>query len=211
METSLALWNYWKWSLLARKDGYPSFADYRTLMAQERMSADAIAALRKRKTQKLVAECLKNVPYYADLMGRAGLTPEKVTGAESLEVLPLVDKPLIRTRGKTMLNTAADPATYRPHTTSGSTGQPLDFYRGWDYDRLANAAANMRAWSRMGWRPGDPMARFWGTHEAPALRPGATGHLRRAVRRFLEPPDLLFSAYETAPSQMAQWIPQLRA
>jgi phenylacetate-CoA ligase len=31
------------------------------------------------------------------------------------------------------------------------------------------------------------------------------------VRRFLEPPDLLFSAYETAPSQMAQWIPQLRA
>jgi phenylacetate-CoA ligase len=207
----LALWNYWKWSLLARKDGYPSFADYRTLMAQERMSADAIAALRKRKTQKLVAECLKNVPYYADLMGRAGLTPEKVTGAESLEVLPLVDKPLIRTRGKTMLNTAADPATYRPHTTSGSTGQPLDFYRGWDYDRLANAAANMRAWSRMGWRPGDAMARFWGTHEAPVLRPGATGRLRRAVRRFLEPPDLLFSAYETAPSQMAQWIPQLRA
>jgi phenylacetate-CoA ligase len=207
----MGLWRYAKWAALARKDGYPDFSAYRALLAQERMSPAEIAALRQRKTRTLVRECLQHIPFYRDLMRAAGLTPDGVTGPESLGTLPLLDKPTIRARGAEMLNPAVPPSEYRAHTTSGSTGSPLDFYRAWDYDRLANAAANMRAFHRLGWRPGDSMAKFWSSHAEEPPGPGALGSVRRGLRRWLEPPEELFSAYETAPAEMAAWIPRLRA
>src|SRR5262245_15014853 len=151
-------WRFAKWYVLALRDGSPDFALDRTLMRQERMSPDAIAALRAAKTRRLVEACVRHVPYYRDVMRRAGLEAAAIRGPEDLEVLPLLDKPIIRREGRRLLNESAAPGTYFPHTTSGSSGMPLDFYRGAEYDRLANGAANMRAFRRLGWKPGDVMA-----------------------------------------------------
>ena len=204
-------WRFAKWYLLALRDGTPDFSLDRLLQRQEKMSSGQIEVLRTAKTRRLVDECLRNVPYYRELMRRAGLDPRAVRGPQDLAVLPLLDKPTIRREGRRLLNEAADPADYFAHTTSGSSGMPLDFYRGKEYDRLANGAANMRAYRRMGWRPGDVMARFWSPpHDEPAPM-GAGRALRRALRRWLEPDDPLFSAYAVSRVEMEGWLDRLRA
>jgi phenylacetate-CoA ligase len=203
-------WRALKWGILARFDGYPDFGAYRTLLRQERMRPGEIAKLRRLKTRLLVRECLQNVPYYGDLMRAHGLTPENVDGPEDLQILPLLTKSIIRRETGRMLNRATDPADFAPHTTGGSSGTPLDFFRGHDYDRVANAAANMRSWCRMGWRPGDIMARFWLSH---ALMPQPRGHLgraRRGLRRWLEPREVVLQAHDTSPDVMSQWVDTLR-
>src|SRR5258706_391867 len=123
-------WSFAKWYVLALRDGHPDFSLDRLLQRQQRMSIEQIEALRAAKTRRLVDECLRNVPYYRDLMRQAGLDPRRVSGPKDLEVLPLLDKPIIRRQGRRLLNEASDPSTYYPHTTSGSSGMPLDFYRG---------------------------------------------------------------------------------
>jgi phenylacetate-CoA ligase len=203
-------WHFAKWRLLARHDDYPDFGLYREMLRQERMSRDELNALRAAKTRRLVDECLHHVPYYGDLMRAAGLSPDTVRGPQDLEVLPLLDKPIIRAQRSRMLNQAAPPSTYHEHTTGGSTGNPLDFYRGWDYVQVV-AAANMRSFLRMGWKPGDPLARFWAAH-APLDPPThLVDRMRRGVRRWLEPPGMLFNSYASSQHDMETWLEQLQA
>jgi phenylacetate-CoA ligase len=87
---------------------------------------------------------------------------------------------------------------------------PLEFYRGYKYDKLANAAANMRAFTRMGWHPGDRLARVWAPHDHEARPSDLAGRIRRGLRRWLEG-DVTFSAYESSPQDMERWIPRMRA
>ena len=136
------VWRDFKWSILALHDGHTDFSAYRRLVRQERMRPSRLVVLRRRKTRRLVRECLQNVPYYGDLMGSAGITAELVRGPEDLEVLPLLTREIVRSQRARMLNRAADPARYFAHTTGGSSGTPLEFYRGREYDRLANSAAD---------------------------------------------------------------------
>jgi len=204
-------WRALKWRILSLRDGHPDFAAYRALLRNERMTPAELADLRRRKARLLVRECLDNVPYFGDLMRAHHITPERVDGPETLEALPLLTRPIIRAQRARMLNRTADPTAFFPHTTGGSSGTPLDFYRGRDYDRLANAAANMRAWRRMGWRPGDTMARFWLSHDDLAKPAGMLGAVRRALRRWLQPPELTFQAHDTSPAVMALWVDQLRS
>lgn len=205
------VWRDFKWSILALYDGHTDFSAYRRLVRQEGMSPSRIAGLRRRKTRRLVRECLQHVPYYGDLMRSAGISADLVRGPEDLEVLPLLTRSIVRSQGTKMLNQAADPARYFAHTTGGSTGAPLDFYRGREYDRLANSAANMRAWRRMGWRPGDSTLRFWFSHDREDPPEGAIGRSRRFVRRWLQPPDTTIQIHDTSPEVIGEWVGRVRA
>jgi phenylacetate-CoA ligase len=202
-------WRFAKWRLLARHDGFPDFALYRQLLCQERMTRPQLDAVRLAKTRRLVEECLRNVPYFAELLRAARISPDTVRGPHDLEALPLLDKPIIRAQKMRLLNQAAAPSSYAPHTTGGSTGNPLDFYRGHEYTTLM-AAANMRSFRRIGWRPGDTLARFWAAH-APLEPPtGLGGRVRRGVRHWLEPPEILFNSYATSQHDMEGWVGRMR-
>ena len=204
-------WRAFKWSLLARHDGYPDFAADRRLRRQERFSAAQLAALRRDKTRALVRTCLDHVPYYGDLMRAAGIVPERIEGPEDLEGLPLLDKGIVRREKARILNRTARPEEYHPHSTSGSTGETLAFFRGHEYETIAVAAANFRAWRRMGWRPGDPLGRFWGSHdEAPAPASGIGG-LRRRVRQWLQPSEPFFDPFDNSPAVLGGWAERIRA
>ncbi len=205
----MRFWRFAKWWLLAQVDDYPDFGLYRTLVHQESLGRAQIEALRLEKTRRLVDECLRHVPYYGRLLRDAGLSADSVRGPHDLERLPLLDKELIRRHGSAMLNESAPAGSYFPHTTGGSTGMPLDFQRGWAYTKLA-AAANMRAFRRMGWRPGDTLARVWAPHELEAPSPGLASQLRRRVRLWLQPPEILFNSYATGLRDMEGWLVQLR-
>ncbi|MFI5364873.1 MAG: phenylacetate--CoA ligase family protein [Candidatus Binatia bacterium] len=203
-------WHFAKWRLLARHDGLPDFALYRQLLRQERMTRPQLDAIRLAKAQRLVEECLRNVPYFAGLLRAARITPERVRSPQDLEVLPLLDKPIIRAEKMRILNQAAPPWSYSPHTTGGSTGSPLDFYRAHEYVKLTTAA-NMRSFLRMSWRPGDTLVKFWAAHSPLEPPTGLVGRVRRAVRRWLEPPEILFNSYATSQHDMESWLEIMRA
>lgn len=206
----MRVWHLAKWRALARWDGFPDFSVYRTLIAQERMSRGQIDHLRARKARHLAEECYHHVPYYRERMQQAGIEPKDIRSAEDLEKFPLLNKEIVRRQGMKLLNTTAAPQTYFHHTTGGSTGMPLDFCRGWEYNELACTAANMRAFRRMGWRPGDRLARLWSPHEALPAPMGRWARFRRALRHWLEPPELLLSAYEGSEAEFERWISRLR-
>lgn len=203
-------WPYLKYRVLAWWDGFPDFAAYRQVLRQERMSPAEIEELRRRKTRHLVDQCIRYVPYYRDLLIQARISAENVSGPEDLERLPLLSKEIVRREGARLLSSAAAPGTYFPHTTGGSTGTPLDFYRGWEYSKIACTAAGMRALRRMGWRPGARMARLWASFEQEVGPRGAVGRLRRRVRRWLQPPDLLLDAYDCSEPAMEGSLARLR-
>ena len=203
------VWRALKWSILARHDHYPDFHLDRLLMRQERMTPAAIRALRRDKTRRLAATCARHVPYYADLLRDAGIVPERLEGPEDLQRLPLLTREIIRREKDRLLNRSLAPGDYYPHETGGSSGTPLEFYRGLDYDRLAVSAANMRAWRRMGWRPGDRMVRFWMAPHG-SNGPGARAAWRAWVRRRLSPPEILIDPLDASPESVSGWIERIR-
>lgn len=203
-------WRAFKWSLLARHDRYPDFEIDRQLQRHERMTAAELAAVRREKTRALVRACLDHVPYYGDLMRDLRLDPDRIEGPEDLSGLPLLTKEMVRREKGRMLNRGARPDEYHPHSTAGSTGLALDFFRGYDYERIAVAGANLRAWRRMGWRPGDAMANFWQTHGDMLPPAGGIGRLKRSVRRWLEPPVEWFDPFDNSPAVLERWIDRLR-
>ena len=204
-------WRAFKWSLLARHDGYPDFAVDRLLQRQEGFSEAQLAALRRDKTRALVRACLDHVPFYGDRMRAAGLVPERIEGPGDLERLPLLEKENVRREKARMLNRTARPEEYHAHATSGSTGASLEFFRGYEYETIAVAAANFRAWRRMGWRPGDPLGRFWGSHEETPAPAGGIGRLRRSVREWLAPTEPFFDPFDNSPAVLAGWAERIRA
>lgn len=174
------------------------------------MTPAQLAALRRDKTRALVRACLDHVPYWGDLMRDARLDPARIEGPEDLQALPLLTKEMVRREKPRMLNRAARREEYHPHSTGGSTGLPLEFFRGYDYERIAVAGANLRAWRRMGWRPGDALARFWGAHGDTLPVVSGTGGLRRRIRRWLEPPEEVFDPSDNSPAVLERWAAHLR-
>ena len=203
-------WRAFKWSLLARHDGYPDFRIDRELARHERFSPQQIAAVRRDKTRALVRTCLESVPYYGGLMRGAGIDPARIEGPEDLQVLPILDKEIVRREKSRMLNRSARPDEYHPHGTAGSTGAVLEFFRGYDYERIAVAGANFRAWRRMGWRRGDAMGQFWSTHGDALPEAHGLGRLRRALRLWLEPPGAMFDPFDNTPAVLDGWIERIR-
>jgi phenylacetate-CoA ligase len=202
------VWRAWKWGVLARRDGYPDFRLDRMLARQERLSQTQLQLLRRDKARRLVRTCLENVPYYGDLLRDLRVGPEDLQGPEDLRALPLLTREIVTREKPRILNRSLRPDEYYPHSTGGSSGTPLEFYRGYDYDRLAVAAGNMRAWRRMGWRPGDAMVRFWMTHAAVA--PGAIGsRLRAGIRRWLSPPEMTFDPLDASPAIVSGWVDRI--
>jgi phenylacetate-CoA ligase len=207
--TSPRVWRALKWSILARRDRYPDFRLDRLLQRQERMSPGDIAALRRTKTRRLVETCLRHVPYYAGILKEAGIVAGRLEGPEDLEGLPLLTREIIRREKEHMLNRSLPPAAYYEHETGGSSGTPLQFYRGSDYDLLAVAASNMRAWRRMGWRPGDRMVRLWlMSHGADG--PGAGHGWHAKVRQWLSPPEIVLDPLDSSPASVTAWIERIR-
>jgi phenylacetate-CoA ligase len=77
----------------------------------------------------LLAHARARVPYYRDLLRRAGVTPEDVRTVEDLAGLPVTTRDDLRAALPAGAVAADLPASRRlAARTSGSTGQPLEFY-----------------------------------------------------------------------------------
>lgn len=107
------------------------------------------------KMRRLMQHAFQNVPFYREKFEQAGLKPKDIQTIEDLPRLPVVTKEEIRANFPHQV-TASNIARQRriPAWTSGSTGEPLNFYvDSLSRDSRAAAFAFFNSWA--GVRNGD--------------------------------------------------------
>jgi phenylacetate-CoA ligase len=84
------------------------------------------ASTRLRVLRGLIGHAARNVPLYADLYARAGVSPEDIGSLEDLARFPMVRRE--RLLGGQHLQAGAERERLVTRCTSGSTGEPLTVY-----------------------------------------------------------------------------------
>lgn len=126
------------------------------LMRSQWWSAEEIEQYQAKKLQKLVLHANSNVAYYRNLFKEHGLEPHKVGSIADLSKLPLLTKEIIKTNFPD--NIVAQNISRKKMIlggSSGSTGQPLQYYKTKESLGMLRAA-NLRGWYWTGFRLGDP-------------------------------------------------------
>ncbi|HSH69930.1 MAG TPA: phenylacetate--CoA ligase [Deferrisomatales bacterium] len=98
------------------------------LEAVERMSRDEMTALQTERLRNTVVQVFERIPFYRQSLAGAGLQPGDVRGLEDVSRLPFtVKKDLSDHYPRGLL--AVDPQkTVRVHSSSGSTGKPINVF-----------------------------------------------------------------------------------
>jgi phenylacetate-CoA ligase len=106
------------------------------------------------KLRQLVHHAFNNVPYYRDLFSKLRLKPDDIRTKKDLEKLPITTKEELKKNKDKHLSSNLKKKDLIFSSSSGSTGEPFQFYKTKHSESFMKAAA-IRAWSWMGYRLGD--------------------------------------------------------
>jgi phenylacetate-CoA ligase len=114
------------------------------------------------KLRRMLRHAARNIPYYRKLFRSVGFDPDTVRHANDINVLPLLDKDIIRRNLHDLLAENISSRQMLYFTTSGTMGEPLGVYN-LSSSRGRERAFIYKLWSRVGFRPGDgrAMLRGW--------------------------------------------------
>lgn len=108
----------------------------------ETMPVEEIKKLQSEKLKKQVTHVYENVPYYRDLMDKAGVKPADINGIEDLHKLPFLTKADLREAYPYGLLAKPLKDCVRIHSTSGTTGKRVvAFYTQNDIDLWEDCCA----------------------------------------------------------------------
>jgi phenylacetate-CoA ligase len=89
------------------------------------------------RLRRLVRQAYESVPFYRRLFDRHRLHPRHIRGVVDLELIPMIDKAMMRREGTAaLLAKGHDAESLLTVRTSGSSGEPLTIYRTWLEDKL---------------------------------------------------------------------------
>lgn len=122
--------------------------------------------LQNEKLRTLIKHAYENVPYYHCIFQERGLTPRDIETVEDLQKLPILTKNDIRQNLSDLI--AKDSNKRKPflNSTSGSTGEPLQYYATMDCFAIG-WASTFRSWAWAGYRLGDKRVTFGGASLVP--------------------------------------------
>ncbi|HOQ76846.1 MAG TPA: phenylacetate--CoA ligase [Thermoclostridium sp.] len=89
----------------------------------ETMDIEALKKLQGERLKATVERVYKNVPYYAEKMKRAGVTPDDINGIEDLKKLPFTYKDDLRNNYPYGMFAVPMDQVVRIHASSGTTGK----------------------------------------------------------------------------------------
>lgn len=139
----------------------PSLAPYLDfLMKSEEWTLSALEDYQFEKCKELCIFASQHSPFYRQRFEEVGFKPEKMQSVYDLSVLPLLGKDDLRVHHDEI----AARYSFRTVTlaeTSGTSGQPLSFYRNEEWDSH-NRAAMFRGYAWYGVNPWDKNGYFWG-------------------------------------------------
>lgn len=99
--------------------------------------------IRDARIRRIVAFASREVPYYRQMFARHGIDPKRITSAEELDRLPLIDRELVRTQPHLFIAETAAARAGLSFLTSGSTGTPTEIHHD-QRSLLANIAFGER-------------------------------------------------------------------
>lgn len=125
------------------------------MLSSKGWSREKLDEFQNKRLRELIKYAYNNVPFYHDTMVERGLTPYDIQTKEDLYKLPIINKEIMRHEGIERFTSTAMPRSKMiKRSSSGSTGQPFEYYA----TKLCysvNLAANLRGWYSFGWRLGD--------------------------------------------------------
>lgn len=123
------------------------------------LSSTELSEYQTSKLRRLIQHVYNNVPYYSDIMHKKGLRPEDIRSAEDLKHFPVLTKKEIRENFDSIVSADIKKRRIIKASTSGTTGNPLIYYR--DMNTFAwQEAARLRGWSWAQYQMGVPVIRF---------------------------------------------------
>jgi phenylacetate-CoA ligase len=185
-----------------RLKGHRTVALRRELERTQWWPVERLATLRLEKLRALLRRASVDVPYYREVIGRAGLAPERIATLRDLERLPFLTKDVIRANTERLKSEKA--ARLQRYNTGGSSGEPLVFFIG--PERVTHdVAAKWRATRWWGVDIGDPEVVVWGS----PIEMKAQDRLRALRDRVLR--TQLLSAFEMSPAKLDGFVAAIRA
>jgi len=129
---------------------------FKFLQKSQWWSENDLKEYQNEKLRILINHVYKNVPYYNDLFKKLRLTPTDIRNTDDLLKLPILTKKDLREnfRNGEIINKNIHKKQLMFIGTSGSTGEPLQYYITKDAYSF-NIAANLRGWYWFGYRLGD--------------------------------------------------------
>jgi len=126
------------------------------LMKSQWWTESEIAEYQSQKLQELVMHAYTNVPFYKKLFDEFSINPDVVRSISDLSSLPLLTKEAIRENfPEQIVARNINSKNLILGGSSGSTGQPLQYYKTKESLGMLRAA-NLRGWYWTGFRLGDP-------------------------------------------------------
>jgi phenylacetate-CoA ligase len=188
------------YALTQRMRGSSSASILREIRAHPALAHAAVRRLQFERLSRLLAHAESNVPYYTELFRSLGITSADVRSLDDFARLPVLTKAIVRERKADLAARNIPSEHLQPHHSGGSTGVPLSFF----HDRRsvdASEAGVQRDFQRVGWRPGDMVAFFWGWNARTAAMSSWQFGLRQYMRRSYQ-----FDSFNADAEHMAQWV-----
>ncbi len=195
-------WMLPAWDLLRRTHISGALRD---LERTQWLSPGELRAIQERRLQRIISHAYAQVPYYRKTFDKLGLSPESIKTVEDLGRLPIVTKATIQENRDELVARNAEEHGRRPHSTGGSTGEPLQYFHSRE-SRSFHYAALLRAWSFAGYRYGDRMATLAGL----SLLPHGAGLVKRWLNTAVFGRNLPLPASNLTHELMSEYVALLR-
>jgi phenylacetate-CoA ligase len=185
--------------------GHGALAAIEELARNEDLDRNAMLELEARKRADLLGHAAAHVPYWKEQLDRLGIAPGAAADPEVFARLPVTTKAVIRERRDDLVSRELTGNRLDPNSTSGSTGQPLQFYTDLRSKAYRKASTvRLRRW--VGVEQGDTVAHIWGSPIDQARAEAWRGRLHSWVTR-----EVFLSAYELTDDDMNRYAGILRA
>ena len=182
--------------------GEPVLAHLRDLEASQWLPAATLRARQDERVRQLVRHAARHVPHYRDAFEKNGVDPESVAGVADLPLLPVLEKEIARTAGRSLVSETTR-ARLDGRKTSGSTGIPMPVIKSRDaYARIRAIWYRYARW--YGVEMGDRQGRFLG-HPV-----DWKGELREDVQDFILNKHRLDPVYLNPEPMQRYWRKVLR-
>lgn len=131
--------------------------NYRLALEADRWDAERIREYQFQQVRRMLAVAYEKTAFYRESFQSVGFEPGDFHDLTDLRKLPRIDKTVVRENWERMLTRPIASPGVSLVTTGGTSGEPMRFYM--SSSRHAPEFAHLTsAWSRAGYRVGDPMA-----------------------------------------------------
>ena len=136
-------------------------ADHKFLMRSQWWSRDELQAFQWAELIKLIRLAASSTPYYQELFRRIGLEPGDVKSWDDFRRIPVLRREDVIQNKERLASATLPSSGLLPHSTGGSSGVPVRFYRTWEsFDWRMACARRAYGWS--GYAPGEKSLLLWG-------------------------------------------------